>query len=1403
MTEDSALPRPLPLTPEHEADLARQAITPETAARYGIYSATSRRDLPEGFEYLPDEALPVIVFPWKQPDGQVIHQIKLPDDFRFPDGTRNKYLWRKGCCAELGEIIRDDSASRVLIVEGTKQGYVAGAYAPDDLAVYSIAGCRTWSRDGVPTPMLEVVDRREVIVLLDADAASNLSVYEAGLKLADACLAEGAVDVTFARLPAGNTAALDDVLGRREESRRQQYVERLVSKTYRKPADTKPKPKPQKREPESGESESRRTHDGRPMIDVDCDRKIVIHEILQALRDFGEGSTLFRRDRSLFQVIDDNSHLVEKGDFKKLIVDACFPAVYRSRNGELEVKFAWPDQHTMDAVKSQTESPGKEGFKELLGIPRAPFIRPDGTVCQESGYDESTKLLLALSEEMDGVEIPEDPTDEEVQAAVDLILNDWLRDFTESMESEADRANMLALLMTPFVRTHFPIVPLALINGLQPGVGKNLLMNGVSIVVTGDVMTPLRYTRDNEEFGKVLTSSYRTGQPMFIFDEAHTIEGHNFSRAITAPWYSDRILGASSMCRYQNNVTWVALGNSIRVEGDMLRRVYQVALRPTHPNPESKPQDQYHHPMFEEWTRQNRVRLMTAILTIIRSYFANGCPKPSRSASMGSFEKWEELMLGILENAGVYGFLGNQDSFRSESSFDQKHWGDHFAWLYEKFGTELFTCREVRKALAEDGPNAEYPPGHTDTSDKEYARKLGQLYFRHRDRFIEGFRLMRIDQHGHSYMWQIVATDRGDGLGFDPGPGSGGSGPDNPGPNDFTDPPPGFFDDVPEPAEEFTVPEPEPVAEESQPEQESGGDVVFDLETCGAEDLHHRDDFVRLSGYEVDGVKVTTTDHSRLVETLDRADRVIGHNIVDFDLLALAKYHGLDYEKVASKAVDTLIVARQLDPPMAKKMPRGYYSLDKVAERLGVAGKTDDIRKLARKHGGFDKIPVDDPDYVSYLEGDLEASRRVYEKLKEYYDTDPYIQREHRVALRTSRMTLEGFRVDVDLVNQLCDEGEERKAANLRRLGEEFGVPLYREDGTPYKSPIATRGGKLALAEALRRMGAVSFPITAKTGDLDTSRDSLLRLEQFYTDPDQMRQFRIDPDTVDGRGISELCQLVRAINGERTVYETVRKHLEGDRVHPTIAPEQASGRWGVKDPGLTVLGKRGGKHHERKIMLPDEGHVLFAVDLDQVDARAIAAHCQDPAYMELFQPGKDLHSEIAMRVFGRCDGEWRDRAKILGHGFNYGLGPNGAAAQAGVELEIAQRFHAQMKEEFPRLEEWKSEIRELAEVRGVLDNGFGRRMRVDTDRVYTQAPALVGQGATRDIMAEGLLRLPDEIVPLVRAIVHDEVVISAPQDCWKDVADEVVKAFTMEFRGVPITAGCSQPGRNWMEVYEK
>src|SRR5699024_5959733 len=159
-----------------------------------------------------------------------------------------------------------------------------------------------------------------------------------------------------------------------------------------------------------------------------------------------------------------------------------------------------------------------------------------------------------------------------------------------------------------------------------------------------------------------------------------------------------------------------------------------------------------------------------------------------------------------------------------------------------------------------------------------------------------------------------------------------------------------------------------------------------------------------------------------------------------------------------------------------------------------------------------------------------------------------------------------------------------------------------------------------------QNLGARWMRRTEKTGDISTNRENLEAAVEFYSDPDNIRKKGGDPSTVNIEGITELCKLIVSVTSERTVYQTIEKHLVGDRVHPKISPDQASGRWSVKDPGLTVLGKRGGKHIERGVLLADEGEVLVAVDLDQVDARAIAAHCGDLEYMKLFEPGMDLHS---------------------------------------------------------------------------------------------------------------------------------------------------------------------------------
>ncbi len=212
--------------------------------------------------------------------------------------------------------------------------------------------------------------------------------------------------------------------------------------------------------------------------------------------------------------------------------------------------------------------------------------------------------------------------------------------------------------------------------------------------------------------------------------------------------------------------------------------------------------------------------------------------------------------------------------------------------------------------------------------------------------------------------------------------------------------------------------------------------------------------------------------------------------------------------------------------------------------------------------------------------------------------------------------------------------------------------------------------------------------------------------------------------------------------------------------------------------------------------------------------------------MKLFQPGRDLHSEVAFRVFnrpecetemarnsGRCDCEWRQKAKVFGHGWNYGLGPNSMARQHGVDISVARRFDQGMQEAFPVLCAWRDEQRFAAGALGfdeqpppddtyrVLHTGFGRPVRVERTRAYTQATAQLGQGTTRDIMAEAILRLPVGARHRIRAVIHDEILLSLPKQDAFETARKISADMAFDFRGVKISFGCSRVSRSWAGCY--
>lgn len=654
---------------------------------------------------------------------------------------------------------------------------------------------------------------------------------------------------------------------------------------------------------------------------------------------------------------------------------------------------------------------------------------------------------------------------------------------------------------------------------------------------------------------------------------------------------------------------------------------------------------------------------------------------------------------------------------------------------------------------------------------------------------------------------------------------------------------------------------PETPADRPAPEPLEGV-VAFDIESPSADRLFtfrsgDGAPFARLNGLrDGDGKEIITADPAELIAALNRAESFTAHNGFRFDLMALAWHHGADYDALAPKLWDTYVDATVVDPPGAKGQKPwaqdGYYSLDQVAERLGEPGKTDRLPELAREYGdpalagkerekdGYGKIPVELPRYREYLSGDLKAQGRVHRRLTEGGERMDYRRREQRVAYIQNRMTLSGWKVDVPLLDGLVRQEKEKVAESLQWLHENCGVPLTetktRGRGAaketyevPRKSPLGSNAGKEALIRAFAERGAYAVPRT-ESGVLALNKDALGEgsymvgkgasgsLKPGMLNPRVLGAFAERGADVDA--IREMCEHVKLVTTSVQKYEEIQNHLIGDRVHAKVGETQGSRRWAMVTPSVTNMGKRGGKAAQRAPMIADDGCVLVCFDFDQVDMRAFAGHCGDPAYVDMFVRGLDPHSMITNMVFGQdncacpdktrhaCD--WRERSKASGHGWNYGLSVNGLV-NSGVERALAERFDAGMNEGYPVLCGWRSEVRSLAEDGQLLDNGFGALLRCDPKRAYTQAPAQMGQGTARDIMCEGLLRLPQEYIPWLRGVVHDEAVFSVPEDRVEECVATVTAAFTMDLaeitggrlHSVPIRAGASRPGHNWAQCYSK
>jgi hypothetical protein len=108
----------------------------------------------------------------------------------------------------------------------------------------------------------------------------------------------------------------------------------------------------------------------------------------------------------------------------------------------------------------------------------------------------------------------------------------------------------------------------------------------------------------------------------------------------------------------------------------------------------------FKHERLKDYILDRRRELLRAVLTLARAWFAAGRPKPSVTP-LGSFEHWTEVIGGILQYAGIDGFMANSEEMYEQADSETVAWESFLQTVNETFYGEPFTIAELWEKLNE------------------------------------------------------------------------------------------------------------------------------------------------------------------------------------------------------------------------------------------------------------------------------------------------------------------------------------------------------------------------------------------------------------------------------------------------------------------------------------------------------------------------------------------------------------------------------------------------------------------------------------------------------------------------------------------------------------------------------
>jgi hypothetical protein len=290
------------------------------------------------------------------------------------------------------------------------------------------------------------------------------------------------------------------------------------------------------------------------------------------------------------------------------------------------------------------------------------------------------------------------------------------------------------------------------------GTGKGLLASVCLLPALNREPLVMIPTSNDEEMRKRIFSIVAGSPEAVVIDNIDkTINSAELATVLTTGMVSDRVLGTSRTQTYQVRNTWIATGNNPTMNADVFRRTIRIRLNAN----VERPEERQFRKNAALWAKQHRGDLIWACLTLVNNWIAQGMPEPTRNgANIGSFEQWARVHGGILEAAGIDGFLGNRQDRDSLSGEEQSIPAFIDAW-YEKHGRETVLASDLL-LIARTIP--QFPlKGYNELGiTQSFGKQMEKL----RDRIVGVHKVTRGSKSNQGARWSLQPAQLS--LDFDP-----------------------------------------------------------------------------------------------------------------------------------------------------------------------------------------------------------------------------------------------------------------------------------------------------------------------------------------------------------------------------------------------------------------------------------------------------------------------------------------------------------------------------------------------------------------------------------------------------------------------------------------------------------